>query len=454
MKLSAEYQAALDYLYSYVDFSMTKGQVFTPETFDLSRMKLLLEKMNNPQLNFPVVHIAGSKGKGSTAAMLASILQQAGYKVGLYTSPHLIDFCERMQINFEPIPHERFVAILDKHKVAIESVKQITTFEVSTALAFEYFSQESVDIAVIEVGLGGRLDATNLVQPILTVISSISLEHTAILGDTLELIATEKAGILKKGIPLVMAHQTLNVNLHLKKLAAERGCEVFDVESIVEASFIHAELAHQSIRFCVPNDNESLFEVPGHNLSVKLPLVGRHQVDNASTVLVCALWLAKHGIQLKIADIVEGFERTQWPGRFEILNKSPLLIADSAHNPDAVTRLIETIQDYLPDYQVNMIFGASEDKNITEMLELLRGVVKHFVFTESIHPRAMEASKLAEIGDKIGLSYEVCLPIENAVNSQLQQLYENEVCIATGSIFVAAAVKEELMKIKNDLQDK
>ena len=452
MKLSPEYQAALDYLYSYVNFSMTKGQVYTPESYNLKNMKTLLEQMKEPQLAYPVIHIAGSKGKGSTAAMLASILQQSGYKVGLYTSPHLIDFSERIQINGEPIEHERFVSLINKFKPLIELIKKNTTFEIATALAFEYFRQEQVDIAVIEVGLGGRLDSTNLVQPLLTVITSISLDHTAVLGNTLEEIAGEKAGILKTGVPLVLAHQVPSVKEHIKSIAEERGCEVFDVDTLIESQVIDEALAAQQINFNMQNTSSEL--LPTDNIvSLKIPLIGRHQVDNASTVLICALWMANHGIDITLDSIRRGFERTIWPGRFEILSQKPLFIADSAHNPDSITRLKETIHEYLPNYHVKMIFGASEDKNIEDMLKTLNGVVDHFIFTESIHPRAIEASKLGQLGDKIGLSYEICLPIENAVLSQMNCLMKNEVCIATGSIFVAAAVKEELMNLENQSQE-
>ena len=452
MKLSPEYQAALDYLYSYVDFSMTKGQIYTPESYHLNNMKILLEQMKEPQLAYPVIHIAGSKGKGSTAAMLASILQQSGYKVGLYTSPHLIDFCERIQINGEPISHERFVSLINTYKPLIESIKKNTTFEIATALAFEYFRQEEVDMAVIEVGLGGRLDSTNLVQPLLTVITSISLDHTAVLGDTLEEIAGEKAGILKKGVPLILANQVPVVNNHIKSIANERDCEVYDVNEMVESQITNEGLTAQQVNFNLLSDFSTIVPM-GDSITLKIPLIGRHQVDNAGTALICALWLAEHGINIQLDSITNGFERTNWPGRFEILSQTPLIIADSAHNPDSMIRLRETIQEYLPNYHVKVIFGASEDKNIEEMLKTLNGAVDHFIFSESIHPRAIQASKLGEIGDKIGLSYEICLPIENAVLSQKNSLTKNEVCIATGSIFVAAAVKEELMNLKNQSQE-
>ncbi|MBI9051727.1 MAG: bifunctional folylpolyglutamate synthase/dihydrofolate synthase [Anaerolineaceae bacterium] len=448
MKLSAEYQAALDYLFSYVDFSMTRGQVFTPETFDLSRMKALLEALGNPQFDYPVIHIAGSKGKGSTAAMLASILREAGYHVGLYTSPHLIDFNERIQINGVSIRHEDFVALLNESKPVIESIEKITTFEVATALAFTYFSQQQIDIAVVEVGLGGRLDATNLVQPLLTVITSISLDHTAILGDTLEKIAAEKAGILKKEIPLILAHQVPSVNEHIKGIAIEKGCDVFDVDQFIQATLQHTEITHQEIQFelagTLPWDTDISIDQP---IKIDLPLVGRHQIQNASTVLLIALWLADHGVPLTLQQIRDGFAHSKWPGRFEILSLSPLMIADSAHSPDSVQRLKETIDELLVGKYVKMIFGASEDKNIEEMLQVLKDSVQHFIFSESIHPRAISAAKLAEIGDKMGISHEVCLPVENAVSSQQMNLKPNEVCIVTGSIFMAGAVKEEMINI-------
>jgi dihydrofolate synthase/folylpolyglutamate synthase len=446
MKNSPEYQAAVVYLLSFGDFSMTKGQVYTAETFDLSRMKALLALMENPQLNYPVIHIAGSKGKGSTAAMIASILREAGYRVGLYTSPHLFDYNERMQINGQAIEHEKFISLVEEYKSKIERVPKITSFEAATALAFQYFSDEAVEIAVVEVGLGGRLDATNLVQPLLSVITAISLDHTAILGDTLEKIATEKAGILKPGVAVILARQSSRVMKHLERIAVERGCEACVVDEFVQWNLVYSDIYHQEVAFslrkALPWEGRLL---PGETLHVTLPLVGEHQIENAATALMVALWLGNHGINIPLDAIIDGFSHTMWPGRFEVVVEHPLFIVDSAHNLDSAQRLKTTIDQYLPDRPLTMIFGASEDKDVRGMLSVFKKCVKHFIFTESNHPRAMSVDRLEEIGYQLGLSFERVIPAEDAVLSLKASLAADEACIATGSIFTAAAVKKELM---------
>ncbi|MGD9094244.1 MAG: Mur ligase family protein, partial [Anaerolineales bacterium] len=207
MAIVQSYQDALDYIYSYVDYSLTRSFRYSPEKFDLGRMRDLMESLGNPDRNYASIHIAGTKGKGSVAAMCSRALDANGYKVGLYTSPHLIDFTERIQVNGEPISPEDLVAILEEIRPKIEAIPAITTYEITTALAFYYFKKQGIDIGVFEVGLGGRLDATNVLIPDVTVITSISYDHTDILGNTLEAIAGEKAGIIKQNIPVVMAPQ-------------------------------------------------------------------------------------------------------------------------------------------------------------------------------------------------------------------------------------------------------
>ena len=446
MKFSPAYQAALDYLYSFVDFSMTKMQSLPPETFTLEHMRELLASMQNPQLAYPVVHIAGSKGKGSTAAMIASVLQASGYKVGLYTSPHMIDFNERIQINGQAIPHNEFVELIIKFKPQIESVKKISTFEISTALAFQYFKEQQVDIAIVEVGLGGRLDATNLVQPLLTIITSISLDHTAILGDTLEKIATEKAGIMKSGVPVVLAKQQPAVLNHLKSLAASRDCPVMAAEELVKAEILSQSVREQQVCFdlsCVFLDQPVSKEMD--TITLRIPLVGKHQVENAATALLAVLWLSRHGFDLSYNHIMSGFMATKWPGRFEVVQENPLLIVDSAHNPDSAGKLAALIKEVIPEKDIVMLFGASEDKDVYGMLSIFRDIAHHFIFTESVHPRAMCVVELETLGKRLGLSYESVLPMEAAVTKINDTQVANQVCVASGSIFIAGAVKEVLM---------
>jgi dihydrofolate synthase/folylpolyglutamate synthase len=226
MDTETAYNLALDYLYSFVDYSLKHASELAKAEFNLGRMFVLMEKLGNPHLAYPVIHVAGTKGKGSVSAMCASALQAAGYKTGLYTSPHLQDYAERMQIDGRPVPHDEMAALVDELKPAVASVPFLTTFEITTALAFLYFARNKVTAAVIEVGLGGRLDATNVVSPLVSVITSLSYDHTAVLGDTLTLIAGEKAGIIKPGRPVVSSPQKDEARLVVERVAAERSCEL------------------------------------------------------------------------------------------------------------------------------------------------------------------------------------------------------------------------------------
>ncbi|MGA2490968.1 MAG: Mur ligase family protein, partial [Anaerolineales bacterium] len=222
MNVEAAYNQALDYLYSYIDYSLKKSSELAKAHFELGRMRALMALLGNPQDTYPIIHVAGTKGKGSTSALAAAALQAAGYKTGLYTSPHLQDYVERIQINGRPIPHVRLVELVEEIKPAVARIPKLTTFEITTAIGFLYFAQQNVDAAVMEVGLGGRLDATNVLTPRVSVITSLSYDHMAVLGNTLALIAGEKAGIIKPGIPVVCSPQPDEALAVLEKISAER----------------------------------------------------------------------------------------------------------------------------------------------------------------------------------------------------------------------------------------
>jgi dihydrofolate synthase/folylpolyglutamate synthase len=240
MIVESEYQEALDYLYKYVDYSLVRNLRYSPEKFDLKRMFDFVNTLGNPERNYPILHVAGTKGKGSVSAMCASALEAAGYRVGLYTSPHLTDFAERLRVNGCPIPHQELVALVDDTKTKIESIPELTTFEITTALAFLYFHLQGVEAAVIEVGLGGRLDPTNVAIPIVSVITSISYDHTLILGDTLAQIASEKAGIIKPGVPVVVAPQKDEARKVIEQAAEQQSAPLIQVGR----DYLFAPLSH------------------------------------------------------------------------------------------------------------------------------------------------------------------------------------------------------------------
>lgn len=449
MGIEQQYQEALDYLYSYVDYSLTRSMRNAAKNFNLGRVNILLHLLGDPHLQYKVIHVAGTKGKGSTSAMMASALRAGGYQVGFYTSPHLSDYCERIQINGEPVSHSRLVELVEEIKPCVDQVEKITTFEITTALGFLYFAQEAVDVAVIEVGLGGRLDATNVVSPLVSVITSLSLDHINVLGDTLAKIAVEKAGIIKEGRPVVLSPQREEARLVVTRIAEERQSPLVLVgHDYLFAPWSHS-LSGQSLLVWPAADQplvDSFIETGGREnwepLRLTLPLLGHHQVENAATAYA-ALQIAKsEGLKISEADIIRGFSDVYWPGRFEVLRRSPLFIVDSAHNRNSALKLRQAIDDYLPGLPVILIFGASEDKDVKGMFAELLPRVRQVIATESIHPRAMNADQLVDLAHRFGRPAQKILPIEKAVDHALELAGDEIAIVAAGSLFVAAAVRD------------
>ena len=436
--IETDYQETLDYLYSYVDFSLTRNLQFSQESFTLTHITELLSQMGDPHTRYPVIHIAGTKGKGSTGAMIASILQEAGYKTGFYSSPHLEDFCERIQINRNNISHQRLVDIVGRMKPAVEGIKRLTTFELTTTAGFLYFAEEHVDVAVIEVGLGGRLDSTNVVDPLISVITSISLDHMSVLGNSVEKIAAEKGGIIKPGKPVVISHQQPSVMRVLETIAADKNAEIFRADTLFTPSVISRSLKEQTFR---------LFPAPGTDGEVvefDMPLLGDHQLENAATAYTCAKILQQMEFFISPGAIRDGFAQVKWPGRFEVLQAEPGIIIDSAHNQDSALKLARTIETYFPWAEVILVFGASEDKDVAGMFKELLPTVNSLILTQSIHPRSFSAEKLAGIAEPYKIPTQVVLPLEEAVVTGMQQLISGKVMIVCGSIFVAAGARQYL----------
>ena len=240
MDTETAYNAALDYIYSFVDYSLSRNFRYAPEKFDLGRMRLFMEALGQPQQSYPSIHIAGTKGKGSVAAMCASVLRAQGYRVGMYTSPHLHDFAERILLDGQPIPHADLAALVDEIKPVVASIPNLTTFEITTALAFLYYARKKVEAAVIEVGLGGRLDATNVIVPVVSTITSLSFDHMNVLGDTLAAIAGEKAGIIKEGVPVVLAPQREEARLVVARVATEKHAPLIQLGK----DYFYADVSH------------------------------------------------------------------------------------------------------------------------------------------------------------------------------------------------------------------
>ncbi len=441
MDTETAYNLALDYLYSFVDYSLKHSSELAKADFNLDRMFALMDLLGNPQKKFPIIHVAGTKGKGSVSALCASALQAAGYKVGLYTSPHLEDYCERIQINVEPITHEQMVDLVEEIKPAVAQIEKLTTFEITTALAFMAFAKQSVNAAVFEVGLGGRLDATNVVTPCVSVITSLSYDHMAVLGDTLAKIAGEKAGIIKPGVPVVSSPQKDEALEVLLRIASEHGSDFTLVGRDVEFQRTGHTLEGQTLQVRVLRLRSSKGTRPSaqrESISLHIPLLGAHQVENAATAYTA---LKTSGLKISDADIQKGFSQVKWPARFEVVRQNPPIIFDSAHNQDSFAKLRETLEENFPGKQVYLIFGASEDKNIPGMFAEMKPKIRRLIVTRADHPRALEVEKIQNLADQAGIPHEAVTPVESAFQRALElSSKDGSIVLSAGSMFVTAEV--------------
>jgi len=369
----------------------------------------------------------------------------------LYTSPHMVDFRERIRINGQMIPEADLIEIVESFKQVTKKVAEITTFELTTALAFKYFALQKVDYAVFEVGLGGRLDATNIVSPIVSVITSISYDHTQILGNTLSEIAGEKGGIIKPDTPVVIAPQKAEARLRLEEIAQERNAPVIQIgRDYLYAADSHS-LGGQTFLLWTPDEQplvDAFIESAGRDiwspLRLRIPMMGFHQVENAATAYAALKTTEKFGVEISQTAYIKGFADIEWPGRFEVLHQHPLVVIDSAHNRYSALRLRQSIDDYFPGLPVVMVFGASEDKDIEGMFQELLPRVRRVIATQSIHPRAIDAEKLVEFIHRFGRSAAAITPIETALTVALEEAGDEAVVLVTGSVFVAAAARELL----------
>jgi dihydrofolate synthase/folylpolyglutamate synthase len=427
------YQKALDYIYSFVDFSRTHQENLSPENFDLSRMTLFMDLLGSPQDDFPSLHIAGSKGKGSVSALCASVLQKTGYQVGLYTSPHLMDFEERIQIDQQPMIRNILVSYVEEIKPVVAKVPGLTTFEIMTGLAFLYFARQGVDIAVVEVGLGGRLDATNIITPLVSVITSLYLDHTSILGDTLEQIAYEKGGIIKPGIPVVSSPQDKRAIEVLREIAQEKKTHLVEIDKEYPFQRISYSLDGQVFSIS-PTDERPAVEF-------RIPLLGEFQVTNAVTAYAALVLLREKGFSVEEEQIQRGFAEVIWPARFEILRVHPPVVVDSAHNPASIRKLRETIDEFFPELELTLIFGISEDKQLAGMLKEILPRTTNLITTQADHPRAMDPEDLAHQADGYECKVEVVPVVAEALERGLNLTGENHLLVVAGSIFVAASAR-------------
>ena len=403
--------------------------------FGLDRVLTLLEKMGNPEKKLKYVHIAGTNGKGSTASMTASILQKAGYRTGLYTSPYIYRFHERIQINGEQISDEDLVAITEYVKPLADSMEQSPTeFELVCAIAFEYFVRKQCDIVVLEVGLGGDYDATNVIEcPEVAVITNIGLDHTDVLGNTLEEIAKTKAGIFKEGGDAVIYRGLPSVEQVFEDVCREKHI------SLKKADFDGLRLKAHSL-------DGQVFDC-GDRKDLVLPLLGDHQLHNASVVLSVVDTLIEKGWNISEENIRDGLRDVSWPGRFDIVSREPLFIIDGGHNPQCIEALVKNIEDYLTGRKVIALTGVLEDKDYGDMYQPVMPLVDSFVCITPPNPRKLEAAELAAHLRGAGAQATACQTIKEGVALALREAGETGAVLCFGSLYTIGAIREALDRI-------
>ena len=398
----------------------------------LGRTQELLSKMGNPEKKLKFVHIAGTNGKGSTAAMTASILQQAGYKVGLYTSPYIYRFHERMQVNGVQISDEDLAAVTEYVQPFAQSMAESPTeFELVCCIAFEYFLRKNCDIVVLEVGMGGAFDATNVIEaPEVAVITNIGLDHTDFLGNTLEEIAATKAGIFKEGGNAVIYRGTPGVEKVFEDICAERNV------SLRKADFDSLNLLSHGLE-------GQTFDC-GARKALALPLLGIHQLKNAAVVLSVIDTLIDKGWNITEENIREGMRTVSWPGRFDIVGREPLFIIDGGHNPQCIEALVVNIRDYLTDKKVIALTGVLADKDYADMYKPVMPYVREFVCVTPPNPRKLEAAELAKHLQGVGAKATACASTEEGVRTARALAGHDGVVLCFGSLYTIGSIKEAL----------
>ena len=416
-------QEAINYIHSF----FWKGSI--P---GLSRTEELLRRMNNPEKKLKFVHIAGTNGKGSTAAMTASILQKAGYRTGLYTSPYIYRFNERIQVNGEQIADEDVAAVTEYVKQFAEAMEEKPTeFELVTAIGFEYFARQNCDIVVLEVGMGGALDSTNVIEtPEVAVITNIGLDHTDYLGDTLEKIAETKAGIFKEGGNAVIYRGTPGVEDVFERICAERNV------SLTKADFDSLNLRSHSLE-------GQVFDC-GSRKELFLPLLGDHQLHNASVVLSVADTLIEKGWKITEENIRDGIRDVSWPGRFDIVGRNPLFIIDGGHNPQCIDALVTNIQDYLVGRKIIALTGVLADKDYGEMYRPMLPYIREFVCITPPNPRKLEAAELAQHLRRVDAVATPCDTIAQGVALAIEKAGTDGVVLCFGSLYTIGDIKNAL----------
>ena len=446
------YSESIDALLSLVDHERAAPGPRQKAIVDLARMEGFLARLGNPHRAAPTIHVAGTKGKGSTAAFCDAALTAAGYRTGFNSSPHMHHFRERIRLDGEPISEPKFAALVEQlwpfrmapemgssDGLAVEADGAVTLFEFITGMAFQCFAQEPVDFQTIEVGLGGRLDATNVVESDVAIITSISKDHMAILGDTVAEIAAEKAGIIKEGSTVVISPQVREAGDVIRERCRQVGARAVQVGS--------------DVTWTSPGPDGSGFQrftVNGRlgEHQLRIPLLGEYQLENASTALAALEVLVERGWPLPPESIAQGFAGVSWPCRMEVLSKDPPVVADGAHNVYSVEALMDSLPRYMPHRRLLLAVGFSRDKSVVEMAQCLSKGNPVVFATRSRHPRSMAPAAVARLFEDQGVKAVLTRDTAEALRQAREAAGPDDLVLATGSLFVAAEAREAALGIQ------
>ncbi len=449
--IKQEFDRTIDYLYSFINLEHKRLDRYQASKLDPTRIGRFLALMASPQQQFPSIHIAGTKGKGSVAALCAAALRMAGLKVGLYTSPHIQDFRERIRILTPEdadgrIPEAAFVHIVNQQiRPAVAQIPDVTWFEILTAVAFYHFAAERVDVAVVEVGLGGRLDATNVVTPLVSVITSLSLDHTYFLGNTLTQIAYEKGGIIKPGVPVVTAVQPAEALTRLQEIAA--GCHA----PLTQIGRDYTYICHAH----GPWGNEiTVQRADGRTYEVHVPLAGEHQQLNAAVALAALHIVQPYFPTLTDTAVAQGMAQATWRGRLEIIHQAadtPTLLVDCAHNVDSAIKLAHALTHEYRYGRLFLIFAISADKDAHGMIAELFPIADEVIITVSTHPRALPLAELVAQATQEGFAFSQAPDVQTAVAHAWCAANPQDLICVTGSIFIVGDLLNQWDALKSRL---
>ena len=444
-KRFASYETAIRYLDSHINVERSRPAHLKENTFQLDRMRAILEALKDPHNDLKFVHVAGSKGKGSVVEMAASALTACGYGVGVYTSPHLTDIRERIRIGDQPVSIDEFARTLGHVGAAAESVAgdhgPATYFELLTAMAFRYFAERAVDIVVVEVGLGGRLDSTNVITPECSAIAAIHLEHTQLLGDTLEKIAREKAGIMKPGVTTYTFAQDDAVMAALRETAEAVGANLKVLGEDVDFSWrfeASPELGPHA-RVCLATEHSNHEHLP-------VPLPGQHQALNCGLALALLDGLRQRGFDTSERPVAVGLEKTKRYGRLEEVWQTPRILVDGAHTPESVHALVKSIGAHIRYDSMVVVFGCAADKDVVGMIDKIGLGADKIIFTRATaNPRAMDPSELQRLySERHGKMAQVEPTLKDAINTAAKSVGRGDLILVTGSFYLAGEAKARL----------